>query len=132
MYYPDTIPNIQFQHSREPFWLYITREQRFCQTCGFQQKIEHINAFRLNIIWTTSSWLVFLQKCKMSKTSFFGYFGPFMPKYGKMGVLPKNRALSLLSPYGPLTSCRKSEKTNEKFLRKLMTTTYQLPTTVNS
>ena len=71
---------------REPFWLYITREPRFCQTCGFHQKIEHINAFRLNIIWTTSSWLVFLQKCKMSKTSFLGYFGPFLPNFGKMGV----------------------------------------------
>ena len=108
---------------REPFWLYITREPRFCQTCGFHQKIEHINTFRLNIIWTTSSWLVFLQKCKMSKTSFFGYFGPFLPKYGKMGVLLKNRASSLFFIYWPPTLCKKSEKTNggkyENFCHRL-------------
>ena len=100
-----------FLIGRGPF-LAITREPRFCQTCGFHQKIEHINTFRLNIIWTTSSWLVFLQKCKMSKTSFLGYFGPFLPNFGKMGVFPKNRASSLFFIYWPSTLCKKSEKTN--------------------
>ena len=33
----------------------------------------------------------------------------------------KNRALSLLYPYGSLTSCNKLEKTNERFLRYLKT-----------
>ena len=67
-------------------FLAITRERRFCWTCGFHQKIELVNTFRLNIIWTTSSCLDFLQKCiKSEKKSFLGYFGPFMPKYGQMG-----------------------------------------------
>ena len=34
---------------------------------------------------------------------------------------PKNRALSLLCPYGALTSCKKLEKTNEQSLRYLKT-----------
>ena len=33
----------------------------------------------------------------------------------------KNRALSLLYPYGALTSCKKLEKTNERSLRYLKT-----------
>ena len=35
----------------------------------------------------------------------------------------KNRALSLLYPYGVLTSCKKLEKTNERSLRYLKTET---------
>ena len=35
----------------------------------------------------------------------------------------KNRALSLLYPYGALTSCKKLEKTNERSLRYLKTDT---------
>ena len=50
----------------------------------------------------------------------------------KRGVFPhlwppmiffKNRALSLLYPYGALTSCKKLEKTNERSLRYLKTDT---------
>ena len=45
----------------------------------------------------------------------------------KMGfspfVTPKNRALSLLYPYGAKTSCKKLEKTNELSLRYLKTPT---------
>ena len=36
----------------------------------------------------------------------------------------KNRAQSLLYPYGALTSCKVSEKTNERFLRYLKTEGY--------
>ena len=50
-------------------------------------------------------------------------------KYHQNGFFPisdpqdffKNRALSLLYPYGALTSCKDSEKTNERFLRYLET-----------
>ena len=50
----------------------------------------------------------------------------------------KNRALSLLYPYGALTSCKNLEKTNEQSLRYLKTDThtdkgnYQGPLRVNS
>ena len=36
-----------------------------------------------------------------------------------MRIFPKNRALSLFYVYGPLTSCKKIEKTNEPILRTL-------------
>ena len=46
-----------------------------------------------------------------------GVFPPFLtPK-----IFFKNRALSLLYPYGALTSCKKLEKTNEQSLRYLKT-----------
>ena len=53
-------------------------------------------------------------------------------KYSQNGVSPicdpprfffKNRALSLLYPYGALTSCKKLEKINEQSLRYLKTDT---------
>ena len=49
-------------------------------------------------------------------------------KYPQNGIFPlfetltfffKNRALSLLHPYGILTSCKKLGKTNEQYLRYL-------------
>ena len=49
---------------------------------------------------------------------FLGHFGHFLPNLGQTRIFPKNRVPSLLCPYGPLTSCTKSEKTNEPFPRK--------------
>ena len=48
------------------------------------------------------------------KMGFFPYLWP--PK-----IFFKNRALSLLYPYGTLTSCKKLDKTNERSLRYLKT-----------
>ena len=56
---------------------------------------------------------------KSPKTLFWGFFGPFFPIFQKMRIFLKNRALSLLSIYGPLTSCKISEKTNEPIPRKV-------------
>ena len=53
------------------------------------------------------------------KGPFLGYFGPFLPNLGKMRIFPKNRALSLLSLYESLTSCKRPEKTNEPIPRKV-------------
>ena len=56
---------------------------------------------------------------KSTKTVFLGLLGTFSPFFGKLRVFPKNQALSLLSLYGPLTSCKISKKTNEPIPRKL-------------
>ena len=59
---------------------------------------------------------------KSLKTLFLGLFGPFWALFqflGKMRIFPKNRALSLFYIYGPLTSYKKIEKTNEPILRTL-------------
>ena len=55
---------------------------------------------------------------KFSKNSrkayFLVHFEPILPFLGKVKVFPKNRALPLLSPCGPLTSCTISRATNER------------------
>ena len=52
------------------------------------------------------------------KRAILGYFGPFLPNLGQMRIFSKNRALSVLCPYGPWTSCKKSGKSYEPILRK--------------
>ena len=47
----------------------------------------------------------------------------FFPICDPQGFFFKNQALSLLCPYGSLTSCKKLEKTNERSLRYLKTDT---------
>ena len=56
---------------------------------------------------------------KMGKSPFLGYFGPFWPNLGQTRIFPKNRAPSDMSLYGPLTSCKVSEKSNEPIPRKV-------------
>ena len=56
---------------------------------------------------------------KIPKTSFLGHFWPFLAIFGQIRISPKNRAPSVFCTYGPLTSCKKSEKTNEPILRKV-------------
>ena len=53
------------------------------------------------------------------KGPFVGHFGHFLPNLGQTRIFPKNRALSLLHVYYPLTSCKISEKTNEPIPGKL-------------
>ena len=45
------------------------------------------------------------------------YFGPIWTLLGQTRIFPKNPFRSLLSLYSPLTSCKKSEKTNDSILR---------------
>ena len=56
---------------------------------------------------------------KSQKISNLVHFDPFFPKNGETGFFPKNRAPSLLFVYWTLTSCKKSEKTNEPIPRKV-------------
>ena len=63
---------------------------------------------------------------KFSKNSrkayFLVHFEPILPFLGKVKVFPKNRALPLLSPCGPLTSCTISRATNERIpIKKFVT-----------
>ena len=45
--------------------------------------------------------------------------GLFLPKYGQKWVFHKNQARPLFSTYSPLTSCKKSGKTNKLILKKI-------------
>ena len=55
---------------------------------------------------------------KTPKSSLMGHFGPFLSNFDKTRIFPKNRAPSLLNLYRLLTSCQRTDKTNEHILRK--------------
>ena len=55
---------------------------------------------------------------KQWKCLFLGQFANFWPDFSQTRNFPKNPVTSLLSLYSPLTSCKKSEKSNEPNLRK--------------
>ena len=63
-----------------------SREREFSQIWGLRRKLANHNTLHFR------SFLV--------KTTYLPTTGPF---FGKMRIFPKNRALSLLSVYGPLT-----------------------------
>jgi hypothetical protein len=50
--------------------------------------------------------------------------GPFGPKKGQRDFFLKNLIRPLFTPYTPLTSCKKSEKSNEAILRKIPKTSF--------
>ena len=54
------------------------------------------------------------------KSGIYPIFGPFLPKFGQKWIFHINRAPSLFSIYSPLTSCKKSEKSNEAIPRKTL------------
>ena len=93
-----------------------SREREFSQIWDFCRKLANHNTlhFRSFLAKTNDSILR-----KSPKTLFWGHFGPFLPIFEKMRIFPKNPALSLFYVYGPLTSCKKIEKTNEPILRTL-------------
>ena len=73
----------------------------------------------LGHIWQNLMTQFFSKVQKPYFWAFWGLFGHFLPIFRKMRIFPKNPALSLLSIYGPLTSCKISEKTNEPIPRKV-------------
>ena len=54
----------------------------------------------------------------LRKTRFFAQIWPFDPVSTETRVFLKKSKMSVLSPYGYITSCKISEKSNERFLRK--------------
>ena len=93
-----------------------SREREFSQIWDLRRKLANHKTlhFRSFLAKTNDSILR-----KSPKTLFLGLFGPFFPIFQKMRIFPKNPALSLFIIYGPLTSCKISEKTNEPIPRKV-------------
>ena len=93
-----------------------SREREFFQIWDLRRKLaNHITLhFRSFLAKTNDSILR-----KSPKTLFLSLFRPFFPIFQKMKIFPKNPALSLLCLYGPLTSCKISEKNNEPIMRKV-------------
>ena len=95
-----------------------SREREFSQIWDFCRKLANHNTllhFRPFLATTNNDSML----RKSQKNLFLDLFGPFLPIFEKMRIFPKNPAPSLFYIYGPLTSCKKIEKTNEPILRKL-------------
>ena len=56
---------------------------------------------------------------QISKSLILGQFGDLFVNVSKSRIFFKNPALSIFYIYSPLTSCKKSEKSLQPFLRKL-------------
>ena len=99
-----------------PYFCPKSREREFSQIWDLRRKLANHKTlhFRSFLEKTNDSILR-----KSPKTLFLGLFRPFSPIFQKMRIFPKNPALSLFYIYGPLTSCKISEKTNEPIPRKV-------------
>ena len=93
-----------------------SREREFFQIWDLHRKLANHKTlhFRSFLAKTNDSILR-----KSLKTLYLGLFRPFFPIFQKMKIFPKNPTLSLFYIYGPLTSCKKSEKNNEPIPRKM-------------
>ena len=111
----EIIEKVQFWAILGPFCP-IWAKPDFSQTCGWYPVTPHhmMLTFRPFLAKTNDSILR-----NYRKSPFSGHFGHFLPKFGQTRFFPQNRALSLLIIYGPLTSNKKSEKTNEPILRRV-------------
>ena len=56
---------------------------------------------------------------KNQRTLFWGHFGLFFPNLDKNEFSLEKRTLSVFKYFNYLPSCKKSEKTNETFLKKM-------------
>ena len=81
----------------------IAREPEFFLTCGFHRMLDN-HPLLLHTKNQKNRQSRFLSKSE--KVSFW----PFLAIFGQMRFFLKNRAPSVFSIYGPLTSCKKSEK----------------------
>ena len=73
----------------------------FLENRNFRKKLDNNKTLRFKTFPAKSNDSIFH---KSPKTLFFGHFGPKCPNLGRTRFFPKNRALSLFFPYGPLTS----------------------------
>ena len=85
------------------FWA-IIQEPDFSWTCGFRRMIKDHQFFHFKQKKYTSMDQIFV---KIRKSRFLGHFQAFFLKISQTRFFPKNRAPSLFSIYGPLTSCKR-------------------------
>ena len=110
------------------FFLEILHFKESCNLIGWQhQELEfrqiwdwwwNINSnisFHFRLFPRKTNDKIFL---KIQKNLFWGHFGPFLPKFGQKWIFLEKRALSVCRYSNYLSSCQKSYKTIEQFLRK--------------
>jgi len=97
----------------------------FSRTCGFRREFTERLNFQINPSKVPNQWLDFCQNpLKVKK-------GPFLARfrdYWMIRIFPGKTAVYVSSPYGREHSCKKSEKSLERFSRNIC---HGLPTTTN-
>ena len=88
----------------------------FCQIWDWWWNINNNISFHFRLYTRKTNDKTFLKKSK--KNLFWGHFGPFLPKFGQKWIFLLKRARSLFRYSYYLSSCQKSEKTIEQFLRE--------------
>ena len=86
------------------------REPDFSQTCGFREKLEYLEVFRFKAFPAKSNDSIFL---KMAKTFKNGLFLHIIRIYPKTGFFSENPKTLFFLHFRVITSCQKSEKTND-------------------
>ena len=94
-------------------------EREFSQIWDLCRKLANHNTLHFRSFLAKSNDSILHKSPKTLFLGILGLFGHLFPIFWKMRVFPKNQARSLFIIYGPLTSCKKLEKTNEPILRKL-------------
>ena len=94
-----------------------SRKREFSQIWDFCRKLANHNTLQFRSFLGKTNDSIFRKSPKTLFWATLGLFGHFLPIFENMRIFPKNPALSLFYIYGPLTSCKKLEKTNEPILR---------------
>ena len=97
--------------------LTITWEPEFCKIWDWWWNIKNNISFHFRLFPGKNNDKIFQ---KIWKTLFWSHFWSFLPKFGKKWILIEKRALSVFKYYNHLPSCKKSEKNNNPFLRKIL------------
>ena len=115
---------LEVLHFKEPcnlidqpaFWT-ITREPEICQIWDWWWNINNNNSFRFKLFPGKTNDKIFQT---IQKKLYFGaILGPFYPNIGKNKFLWEKRTLSVFKYSNYLPWCKRSEKTNDPFMRKI-------------
>ena len=98
-------------------FLAITWEPDFSHICGFHKMLKGNKYIHSTPFPDNTNEKIFLESTEIL---FLGHSWTFLVIFAWIGFFQKYWALSCLSPYGPLTSNKVSEKTKEPILRKLL------------
>ena len=97
------------------FWP-TTAEPEFCQIWDWWRNINYNISFHFRLFPGETNDKLFQ---KIQKNLCWGYFGPFLPKSGQKWIFLEKGLYQFYKYSNYLPSCKKSEKTNELFLRKM-------------
>ena len=85
------------------------------ETCGFYRKFDHNKHVHIQVQNSTCEFFRFLSKTP--KTSFLGHFQGFWDPTDQYTIIFKIWTSSIFLSFDPISTCKKSGKTDELLLR---------------